>query len=111
AELGRFHKKIFDVVEEIKSVDLAVDKVHHEFLFKELGDSHKEQLRSLRERFKPASVEHYFIKEAGIMDFFKNFSRRGRALRAWEKRYPKLAGEFRNKTSSMLIKSENLLNI
>lgn len=109
SELGRFHKKLFDAQQVIKSLEVDVDQVHHEFLFKDLGDEHKKQLEDLKKRFAN-SRQQELIKEAGIMDFFHNIgTQRGRALAAWEKRYPKQIGKLKKDTSLLLSKSEMAL--
>lgn len=109
ADLGRFHKKLFDVTQEIKNLGLDVDSVHHEFLFKDLGDEQKKHLQDLKTRFARAQRME-IIKEAGVMDFFYNIgTKRGRALAAWEKRYPKQVGKLKKDTSMLHARSEALL--
>lgn len=110
ADLGRFHKKIFDVVQLIGSLNADVDAVHHEFLFKDLSDESKGHLQDLKSRFAAAQKDA-LIKEASIMDFFHNLAtKRGRALALWEKRYPKQVGKLKTDTNKLLEKSESLLN-
>lgn len=110
ASLGRFHKKMNDVAQVLKGLNLNVNNIHHRFLFDKLPTKHKEQLESMRGRFA-SQQEPYFIKEANIMDFFHNIgTQRGRALAAWEKRYPKVVGKIREGAQSQLESSENLLN-
>lgn len=110
ADLGRFHKKVYDVVQEINKLNFDVDAVHNEFLFKDLGDDQKKYLHEMKSRF--ASRTPSFTKEAGVMDFFYNIgTKRGRALAAWEKRYPKKVGKLKKDTSNLFAKSEKLLGI
>jgi hypothetical protein len=109
ADLGRFHKKLFDVKEIIGKFDSDVEAVHHEFLFKDLSPEQKEHLQGLKTRFAFTASE-YFIKEAGIMDFFMNIgTKRGRALAAWEKRYPRVVGKIKTETNTIYQKSVKLL--
>lgn len=111
ADLGRFHKKAFDIVQEISSLNVDVDAVHHEFLFKDLGDEHKKYLHDMKTRFAHSQKES-FVKEASIMDFFYNIgTKRGRALAAWEKRYPKQVGKLKKDTATLLSKSEALMDV
>lgn len=111
ADLGRFHKKVFDVVQKITDLNLDVDAVHHEFLFKDLGDEQKKYLQDLKTRFAN-NHDQAIIKEASIMDFFYNIgTKRGRALAAWEKRYPKQVGKLKKDTATLFSKSESLLNV
>lgn len=111
ADLGRFHKKMYDIVQFISQLNLDVDKVHHEFLFKDLTPEQKENLQSLKGRFA-ATQNEYFIKEASIMDFFMNIgTKRGRALAAWEKRYPKIVGKIKSETAAVYQKSEAMLQV
>lgn len=110
ANLGRFHKKLFDVVQLVNNLGLDVDKVHHEFLFKDLDEEHKKQLVDLKSRFA-SQQKAALIKEASIMDFFYNIgTKRGRALAAWEKRYPKQIGRLKKDTANLLGKSEATLS-
>lgn len=92
ADLGRFHKKMYDISKRIEKFVIDVNKIHHKFLFEGVDDKKIQQLRShMNQSLKKASLEEeYFIKEAGIMDFFYNIgTKRGRALAAWEKKYGK----------------------
>lgn len=114
ADLGRFHYKMAEVVSEIGTLNKNVDKVHHDFLFKDLKekgergeDQRFEHLRQLKKRL--SEQQYDFVKEAGIMDFFHNIgTRRGRALAAWEKRYPKIVQKLKDATLVMLNKSQDL---
>jgi len=109
ASLGRFHKKMSDVASVLKNLDLNVNNIHHRFLFEKLPGKHKEQLENMRSRFASEQSE-YFIKEANIMDFFHNIgTQRGRALAAWEKRYPKVVGKIREGAISQLENAQNML--
>lgn len=59
---------------------------------------------------KAENQQGYFIKEAGIMDFFYNIgSKRGRALAIWEKKYPNVAKELREKGIRLLEIADNAL--
>lgn len=110
ADLGRFHEQVKRAVDEINSIDDKVNEVHNQFLFKDLGDEHKEQLSSLRNRFEKKQAS--LVRQAGIMDFFYNVgTKRGRALAAWEKRYPQETNKFKNGITALLQKSQNLLEI
>lgn len=109
ADLGRFHKKLFDVVQEISKLSFDVDQVHHEFLFKDLDDEKKQHLHDLKSRFAH-NRRMEMIKEASVMDFFYNIgTKRGRALAAWEKRYPKQVGKLKKDTAVLQSRSEALL--
>ena len=113
SDLGRFHKKMSEVAQKISSLNFDIDKVHHQFLFGSedepiLKDEHKERLQYLKNRF--AQQQSNLIKQAGIMDFFYNIgTKRGRALAAWEKRYPDKAKPLAKQTAAMLGNSESLL--
>lgn len=113
ANLGRFHKKLYDATKILSGFKANVDSIHEKFLFEGLDDDSKKHLTDLQGRInaKEASYnQKYFIKEANIMDFFANIgTERGRALAAWEKRYPKQVGKLKNDTTSMLRRSESLM--
>jgi hypothetical protein len=114
ALLGRFHKKLNEIRTEINELNTKVDAVHHQFLFQDLGDEHKQELESLRNRWAAERAEA-LRKEAGIRDsaigdFFHNLtSDRGRALAFYEKRYPKQVGKLKKDTNTLLARSEALL--
>lgn len=113
SDLGRFHRKMSEIAQRISSLNFDIDKVHHEFLFGSkdkpiLEDEHKERLQYLKNRF--AQQHDILVKQAGIMDFFYNIgTKRGRALAAWEKRYPEKAKPLAKQTGIMLNQSEILL--
>jgi len=115
ADLGRFHKKMYDVVRILSGFKSNLEEVHEKFLFHDLDDESKQHLHDLKQRFTPpktAATESYFIKSANILDFFANIgTERGRALGAWEKRYPKQVGKLKKDTASLLTASEKLLTV
>jgi hypothetical protein len=109
AELARFHKKLADVIKQIGQLNNTVDRVHHEYLFQDLDESHKKQLEDLKTRWA-AEREAALLKEANIMDFLHNITNpRGRALAFYEKRYPKEVKRLKAQTETLLGKSEDLL--
>ena len=125
ADLGRFHKRVYNIVSIIKAFDSNLDKVHHRFLFDELkpetagyNREYAEYLHDLKQRFAPppaAKKANYgadmLIINAGIIDFFKNIgTERGRALSAWEKRYPGRVKELKSATLKLIDHSEKLLS-
>lgn len=86
SELGRFHKKMANVVALLNKLDLEVNLIHSKFLFEGVDEDKIKELR----QYMGANANYDLVKEAGIMDFFHNtFSTRGRSLAAWEKKYPK----------------------
>jgi len=111
ASLGRFHKKLYDISQSIDALNVDVDQVHHDFLFKDLDDEQKKHLSEIKSRFAIARG-HSLISQAGIMDFLHNISsERGRALAAWEKRYPKQVSKLKKDTANLISKSESILSI
>lgn len=117
ADLGEFHKRLFDATKFIDKLDLSVNQIHHNFLFQSLNPKQRESIKGLQEYMKTASEmsnEPYFIKEAGIggiMDFFHNVgTRRGWALAAWEKRYPKVVKDLRDGGNRLIDMAESTLS-
>lgn len=110
SDLGRFHKKMFEVTQQLGKLTYDIDAIHHQYLFGTedepvLKDEHKKHLQDLKTRFaRQQRME--IIKEAGIMDFFYTLSRRGRALAHWEKRFPKQVGKLKKDTAALYAKSE-----
>ena len=113
SDLGRFHKKMYDVVRILSGFKANLEEVHEKFLFKDLDDESKQHLHDLKSRFSTQAntLQPYFIKQANILDFFANIgTERGRALASWEKRYPKQVGKLKKDTASLLSQSEKLLS-
>lgn len=116
SDLGRFHKKIYDITQDVNKFFVDVNKIHHKFLFEGLDDKYKGHLDEFRKHMettqKKADAEsRYFIKEANIMDFFANIgTKRGRSLAAWEKKYPKQTKELREGGVRLLDESQKLLD-
>jgi hypothetical protein len=109
AFLGRFHKKLYEISNLVDKLNLDVDQVHHDFLFKDLDDEQKKHLSDLKSRL--ASTRHQLVAEAGIMDFLVNIgTERGKALAAWEKRYPKQVGKLKKDAVGLLQRTEGALN-
>ncbi len=107
--LGKFHSKLENIVKEIEKLNGNVDQVHHDFLFKDLDDEHKDYLHNMKSRF--ANRKMMLEKKAGIMDFLANIStERGRALAHWEKRYPNQVKKLKNETLNLLNKADNSLS-
>jgi len=113
SDLGRYHKKVFDMVHLLNLFTSNVEKIHERFLFQDIDDDTKKQLLSFKDRWKNASAKtNYFIKEANILDFFTNIvTERGRALTAWEKRYPHRIKQMKTDLASLLTVSEKLLTV
>jgi hypothetical protein len=109
AELGNFHKKFFDINQQITKLHNKVNEVHHQFLFRDMDEGRKQQLHDLKTRFA-SEQQAQLVKEAGVMDFFYNIgTKRGRALAFYEKRYPKEVNRLKKDTSNLLAKSEVML--
>lgn len=119
ADLSRFNNKMKEIVNAIHTLNLNVDAIHGRFLFKGLQDTDSERFEHLRqlskeyeeEKTKKAAAElnQYFVKEANILDWWHNIrTPRGRALAAWEKRYPKIVSKLKEGTLSVLVKAEAL---
>lgn len=118
AQLGRFHKKIFDIVTLLTKFNYSVDAAHEKFLFNDLDDESKSHLQSFKNRWAPkaASYKYDLISKAGLLDMFtetelgKAFERR-RALSSWEKRYPSKVKDLKLDTIAIINESEKLLGV
>ena len=115
ADLGRFHKKISDMVNLMSSFQGNVDKIHQKFLFDDLDDEHKQHLRYFKDRWtKKSSLDNnYFIKDASASAIFNFLSSlvRNKALAGWEKRYPNKVKKLKDDLAALLSLSERLLSI
>ncbi len=101
AFLGRFHRKFEDIINVLKNFNADVSSIHEKFILEGLDPETQEQIFKMREKMHPKTAS--FNKEASIRDFFVNiFTDRGRALSAWEKRYPEKAKVLKTKTADML---------
>lgn len=107
ADMSRFHKKMEDVVKILDGFKYNIDAIHEKFLFQDLDDESKKHLHELKGRLAHSS--HELVKEAGLLDLLTNLAtERGRALAAWEKRYPKQVSKLKKDTENLLKKSESL---
>jgi len=116
ADLGRFHKQMYLITQDIAKFFVDVNKIHHKFLFEGLPEDHQTNLQKLRQHMegvqKSSSSQQYnLIKEAGIMDFFYNIgTKRGRSLAAWEKKYPKEVKALRDGGDRLINDAQKLLD-
>lgn len=127
ADIGMFDDRMSSVAKELAKLDVKIDGVHSRFLFSdlspnsardELSDTYAEYLRTLKDRFKKeqekkeAAINDYnIVIEAGLMSFFHNIgSQRGRALAAWEKRYPQRVKVLKADTKTLLSKANTLFD-
>ena len=112
ADLSRFHKRIALLLAELNKFDSKVDEIHHQFLVKDVGDEHLDEIRGLKNRWAlDRQQEEQILKEAGaIADFLKSWSDpRGRALRFYEKRYEKRVKPLKNGIITAIRDGERLL--
>lgn len=125
ADLGRFHAKIAEMVDQIKALNIQISEVPNKFMYEHLvkGPDNEtpqqykermeylEHLKDLKTRLA-AERQASLVKEAGIMDFFVNIgTKRGRALSAWEKRYPKHTEKLKKDSQAQLEASEALSSL
>lgn len=117
--LGKFHDKLEPIDQELSKLENSVDMKHYEFLFGEMEPEHLDYLtKGLGEKFEkyrktPTGImtRASLSSEAGIADWWSNMtSDRGKALSAWEQRFPRYVKELKNQTGAMINKSETLLN-
>lgn len=92
---SRFHAKLREVVKVLGEINTSLNKVHHRFLFEDLGDEHKPHIEDLEKRWEKAAAEAEaeFIKAAGpksyLLDLYHNLTNeRAKSLRTWESKYP-----------------------
>lgn len=113
AKLKKFHD-IFEKVHVIlQDFHMDVTKAHEEFIFEGLDEETKQSLTGLKSKFETkSSLKNLLIKDAGISDWWYTLTNdRGKALRAWEKRYPSQMKKLKSQTDSLISKSENLLKL
>jgi hypothetical protein len=113
ADLSRFHKRIALLLAELNKFDSKVDEIHHQFLVKDVGDEHLDEIKGLKNRWAASrQQEDQMLKEAGaIADFLKSWSDpRGRALRFYEKRYEKRVKPLKNGIIAAIRDSEKLFS-
>lgn len=109
--LGRFHDKVETINEELAKLNTSVDAKHNEFLFNDLDPENIEYLtKKMGPKFKNYKSKK-LGKTAGITDWWHNITDdRGRALAAYEKRFPKKTKELKRQISNIINKSETLLS-
>lgn len=115
AELNIFHDNLIKIIANFKNVrDLA--QVEHDKFLKETIVNDNQKIQNLKNKFEvssPASMkaasftaQAEILKIAGLWDYF---SRKNISLRFWEKTYPKQMAKLKTDTSSLLDKSNRLL--
>jgi hypothetical protein len=115
ADLGQFHKRMFDVKKYIKDLEMSVDEIHHRFLWQKLSPEQKKHIEDMEGHMTslpPAAAEMQaeMIKEAGLLDTLHNIlNTRGRSLAIWEKKYPKVAKELREQGSNLIDTAQSVL--
>jgi hypothetical protein len=119
--LGKFHDKLELIDKEIAKLQNSVDAKHYEFLFGDIEPSHIDYLSDgLGEKFNkylktPTGILNTAslnVEANAFTDWWHNniTSDRGKALSAWEKRFPQYVKDLKNQTGMMVSKSEALLN-
>lgn len=112
-DLSKFHTKLVEILNIIDKIEYNVNQVHNDFLFKDLDDEKKTHLENLKKRFAAIDSAHKseLVKQAGVRDFLHNyFTDRGRALGAWEKRYPKQTKQLKADSDRLQKMAEGLNN-
>lgn len=122
AFLGQFRDKLELIDQELSRLGRATDIKHHEFLFGDMDQEYVDYLLNklsptLEKRRKPrlpappSAKRAFLVSEAGISDWWANLTtERGKALGAWEKRFPKQAKELKRQVDSMLKRAEGTLS-
>lgn len=116
ADLGHFHKRMFEVKKYIKELEMSVAGIHHRFLFQHLTPKQREHIEGLEthmsaipEATADLQIEN-FIKRAGLVDFLHNVvDKRGRALAIWEKKYPHVAKDLREGGARLIDAADSIL--
>lgn len=114
SDLTRFHEKVASIINILRVFNVKVDEAHEEFVFgKDLPGDTIKGLRGLKDRFETkSSAKSELSKQAGISDLWHILtSERGKALRAWEKRYPEKMRDLKNQTNSLIVRSEQLFEV
>ena len=112
AALGKM-VEFYDIIEkskkELESLSLDFVSAHYQLLGSELSEGARENVFGLKKRM--AAGQNDLIKNAGLLDTLHNiFSGRGRALGAWEKRFPRHAQKLKSAISSLLRISVSINN-
>lgn len=92
------------------------EKVHTKFLFEGLkgNDKARKRLEDLEKKFARTITDLEMKKEAGnfLTDFWgRHISERGRALKAWENRFPGKVKALQTGMSTIISQSEDLTNL
>lgn len=117
--LGKFHEKLQEIKDKFGSLQKDLTKAHNEFLFGDLDPDQKDFLmKKMPGKFAPKSKEKkasyadLIVKEAGVSDIWHNMTtERGKALKAWEKRFPQFAKTLKKETEKMINRSEVMFQV
>ena len=120
AFLGQFRDKLEAIDQELSKLGKATDIKHHEFLFGDMDQEYVNYLLNtlspkLEQRRKPripaplSGKRAFLVSEAGISDWWANLTtERGKALGAWEKRFPKQAKELKRQVDGMIKRAQGM---
>jgi hypothetical protein len=113
SKLKDFHTILDKIYKILSNFKADVSSVHEEFLFKDLDEETKQSLLGLKSKFDTtASVSNILFKEAGILDWWYTITTdRGKAMRAWEKRYPDKMRKLKSQTDLLISRSEQLFDL
>lgn len=123
AFLGQFRDKLEAIDQELSKLGKATDIKHHEFLFGDMDQEYVNYLLNtlspkLEKRRKPripvplSGKRAFLVSEAGITDWWANlWTERGKALGAWEKRFPKQAKELKRQVDGQIRRAQGMLSL
>ena len=117
SDLSEFHDAMKVINDTLVDFDKEYqEKVHTKFLFEGLkgNDKARKRLEDLEKKFARTIADLEMKKEAGnfLTDFWgRHISERGRALKAWETRFPGKVKALQTGMSDIISKSEDLTNL
>lgn len=113
-DLGRMHNKLGKAVEVLKHFTSTMPGIEQKILFKDLDDDTKKYLEELKTRLESKAYfnNYYLVKNAGILDWFGDLflTDRGRALKEWEKRFPKQFNELKKQSNNIFDQTKQLVS-
>lgn len=112
ADIGKFNDKMMKINSLITTSQMNLDKTHNEMLSSDLDDESREYLRSIQNRTATSINNNFILKRAGIFQAISNlFDSHNRAMKFWEKIYPKKMKDFKIQLESLLSVAEKYNSI
>lgn len=112
SDIMKFSKKIDEVSNILDNINADMTEAQQKFLFEGVDP---ETIKYITEQFKEAKFNRNMVKEAGVINWMADSIRmytsdRGKALRYWQKMFPKKTAQLKKEIDKMIKLGEALVS-